>query len=261
MCSSDLEPPSVLAETEGFDPYPSADGAGDETAAKAEMAQSAYDTNGDGLCDADACQNVLMVNRNYDPWTLYTPILQESLAKIGITLKVRELDSGTAYTTIQTMNKLIPIAANAGWGKDYGSPFGFDYFLFNTAGLACEGSVNYSNVGLTAEKAAECGDNVLAAYNAATDNGANPIPSVDADMDACVAIAPGAEYNACWAALDQKLMTEIVPWVPYRWASAIILLNPDVANYDFDQFSGVISYAHVSVSNGLTMDEVTGATA
>ncbi|MFM8943809.1 MAG: ABC transporter substrate-binding protein [Actinomycetota bacterium] len=253
-----IEPPSVLAETEGFDPYPSADGAGDEAAAKAEMAMSKYDENGDGVCDADACQNVLMVNRNYDPWTLYTPILQEDLAKIGISLKVRELDSGTAYTTIQTMNKLVPIAANAGWGKDYGSPFGFDYFLFNTAGLACEGSVNYSNVGLTAEKAAECGDNVLAAYNAATGDGANPIPSVDADMDACVAIPPGAAYNACWAALDQKLMTEIVPWVPYRWASAIILLNPTVGNYDFDQFSGVISYAHVSVSNGLTMDEVTG---
>ena len=92
------------------------------------------------------------------------------VTKIGITLKVRELDTGTAYTTIQTMNKLVPIAANAGWGKDYGSPFGFDYFLFNTAGLACEGSVNYANVGLSAEKAAECGDNVLAAYNAATEN-------------------------------------------------------------------------------------------
>ena len=29
---------------------------------------------------------------------------------------------------------------------------------------------------------------------------------VDADMDACVAIEPGPAYNACWAALDQKLI-------------------------------------------------------
>ncbi|MFM8999466.1 MAG: ABC transporter substrate-binding protein [Actinomycetota bacterium] len=256
-----VEPPSVLADTADFDPYPSAEFAGDEAAAQAEMAQSKYDENGDGVCDADACNNVLMINRNYEPWTNYTPILQESLGKIGITLKVRELDSGTAYTTIQTASNLVPIAANAGWGKDYGSPFGFDYFLFNTAGLACEGSVNYSNIGMTEETAAECGDKVLAAWKAATNDGATPLPSVDADMDACVAIAPGPEYNACWAALDERIMTEIVPWVPYRWASAIILLSPTVGNYNFDQASGVISYAKVSVSNGLTMEEVTGGAA
>jgi peptide/nickel transport system substrate-binding protein len=252
-----IEPPTVLPDTGSYDPYPSPDFAGDLDAAKAEMAQSAYDSDGDGLCDDPVCTNVLLVNRNYDPWTQYTPILQDSLSQIGIELKVRELDVSTAYTTIQTMNNLVPIAANAGWGKDYASPYGFDFFLFNTAGLACEGSVNYSNVGITEDVAAECGDNVVDAYNAAVEaNG--EIPSVDADMDACVATPPGDEYNACWAALDTRLMEEIVPWVPYRWGSQNTVLADSVVAWSYDQSAGWTAYSRTAVDNGLTIEEVAG---
>ncbi len=251
-----IEPPTVLPETGSYDPYPSPDFAGDVEAAKAEMKQSKYDSDGDGVCDADVCKNVLMVNRNYDPFTQYTPIMQDSLSQIGIELKVRELDVSTAYTTIQTASNLVPIAINAGWGKDYASPYGFDFFLFNTAGLACEGSVNYSNIGMTEGTAAECGDDVLNAWKAATDNGANPIPSVDADMEACVATPVGDAYNACWAALDTKLMEEIVPWVPYRWGSQNTVLADSVAAWTYDQSAGWTAYSRSAVDNGLTMDEV-----
>ncbi len=253
-----IEPPTVLPDTGSYDPYPSPNSAGDVDEAKAEMAESKYDSDGDGVCDDPVCDNVLMVNRNYEPWTGYSPIMQESLSKIGIRLKVRELDVSTAYTTIQTMNNLVPIAINAGWGKDYASPYGFDFFLFNTAGIACEGLVNYSLVGLTEDVAAECGDNVLDAYNAATDNGANPIPSVDEDMAACVATPPGAEYNACWGALDTRLMEEIVPWVPYRWGSQNTALADTVVQWNYDQSAGWTAYSRIAVDNALTMEEVAG---
>ncbi|HEU4353974.1 MAG TPA: ABC transporter substrate-binding protein [Actinomycetota bacterium] len=257
LIATTVEPPSVLPDLAEYDPYPSPNQAGDVEAAKAEMAQSRYDKDGDGVCDDPVCDNVLMVNRNYEPWTEYTPILQENFKAIGINLKIRELEVGTSYTTIQTMNNLVPIAVNAGWGKDYGSPYGFDFFLFNTAGLACEGSVNYSNIGITEDVAKECGDNVVDAYNAAVKaNG--EIPSVDADMEACVATPLGAEYNACWAALDTKLMEEIVPWVPYRWGAANIALGDSIENYVFDQSAGLIAYSKIGTNNGLTMEEVTG---
>jgi peptide/nickel transport system substrate-binding protein len=250
-----IEPPTVLPETADFDPYPSPDFAGDVEAAKAAMAQSRYDSDGDGVCDDPVCDNVLFVNRNYEPWTLYSPIMQESLAQIGINIRVRELDVSTAYTTIQTMNNLVPIAINAGWGKDYASPYGFDFFLFNTAGIACEGLVNYSLVGLTEEAAAECGPDTEAAYQAAVEaNG--EIPSVDADMEACVATPPGPEYNACWAALDTRLMEEIVPWVPYRWGSQNTVLADSVVSWSYDQSAGWTAYSRTAVDNGLTMDEV-----
>jgi peptide/nickel transport system substrate-binding protein len=250
-----IEPPAVLPETGDYDPYPSPDFAGDLDAAKAEMAQSRYDSDGDGICDDPVCTDVLMINRNYDPWTNYTPIMQNNLEQIGIELTVRELDVSTAYTTIQTMNNLVPIAINAGWGKDYASPYGFDFFLFNTAGLACEGAVNYPNVGITEDVAAECGDNVLEAYNAAVEaNG--EIPSVDADMEECVATPPGPEYNACWAALDRRLMEEIVPWVPYRWGSNNTEISDAVVQWVYDQSAGWTAYSRTAVDNGLTMDEV-----
>ena len=256
LIATTVEPPSVLPETADYDPYATPNFAGDVEAAKAAMAESKYDSDGDGVCDDPACDNVLMINRNYEPWSEYTPILQQDFAEIGINLKIRELDTSTAYTTIQTMNNLVPIAVNAGWGKDYGSPYGFNFFLFNTAGLACEGSVNYSNIGVTEDVAKDCG--VTDAYNAVTNNGADPLPTVDADMEACVALPAGAEYQACWAALDAKLMEEIVPWVPYRWGAQNISLNPDVENYTFDQNAGLIAYAKIAVSNGLTMDDVVG---
>ena len=256
LIATTIEPPSVLPDLADYDPYATANQAGDVDAAKGEMQQSKYDSDGDGICDDPVCDNVLMVNRNYDPWTEYTPILEESLAEIGINLKVRELEVGTSYTTIQTTENLIPIAVNAGWGKDYGSPYGFDFFLFNTAGDSCEGSVNYAHVGMPEELAKECGSETLAAWNAVTDNGANPLPNVDADMDACVATPLGDEYNACWAALDQKLMEEVVPWVPYRWGAANIALGDTIENYTFDQSAGWIAYSQIAVTNGLTPEEV-----
>jgi peptide/nickel transport system substrate-binding protein len=256
LIATTVEPPSVLPELATYDPYATPNSEGDVEAAKAAMAESAYDSDGDGVCDDPVCDNVLMVNRNYEPWSEYTPILQENFAEIGINLKIRELDTSTAYTTIQTMNNLVPIAVNAGWGKDYGSPYGFNFFLFNTAGLACEGSVNYSNLGITEDVAKDCG--VTDAFNAITDNGANPIPSVDADMEACVALPAGAEYQQCWADLDTKLMEEIVPWVPYRWGAANIAVGTTIENYTFDQNAGLIAYARIAVNNGLTMDDVVG---
>jgi ABC-type transport system substrate-binding protein len=250
-----IEPPAVLPETASYDPYATPNFAGDLDAAKAEMMQSAYDSDGDGVCDDPVCQDVLLVNRNYEPWTNYTPILQESLSAIGIELKIRELEIDTAYTTIQTMNNLVPIAINAGWGKDYASPYGFDFFLFNTAGLACEGLVNYAMVGLTEDLASECGNNVLDAYNAAVEaNG--PIPNVDEDMDACVTTPPGDAYNACWATLDQRLMEEIVPWVPYRWGSQNVAIGDSVVQWVYDQSAAWTAYSRVAVDNDLTIEDV-----
>jgi ABC-type transport system substrate-binding protein len=250
-----IEPPSVLPETADYDPYPSPDHGGDVEAARAAMAESRYDANGDGVCDDPVCEDVVLVNASNDPWALYTPILRADLAELGIEVEVRELSEGVAYGTIQKVDNLIPIAAHPGWVKDYASPFGFEYFLFNTVGIACDGAVNYSNVGITREMAAECGADVAAAYDAAVEaNG--EIPSVDADMDACVATPPGAGYNACWAALDARLMEEIVPIVPYRWGTVVTALADSVVAWTFDQSDAYTAYSRVAVTNGLTMDEV-----
>jgi peptide/nickel transport system substrate-binding protein len=248
--ATSVEPPTVLPETATYNPYPSPNNAGDLSAAEAEMKQSAYDSDGDGKCDADVCKDVLMLSRNYSPWTDMDPVLVDNLAKIGIQVKLRELDSSTAYTTIQTADKLIPIAANAGWGKDYADPYGFDFFVFNSAGIACNGQVNYSEMGMSESQAKECGSAVLAAWNAATKNGANPLPSVDKAMDKCYG-ETGDARTQCWVALDKFVMEEAVPWVPYLWATVFTAIGDSVTKFEFDEFGGAISFCHIAVNNGL----------
>jgi peptide/nickel transport system substrate-binding protein len=238
-----IMPPTVLDfGGETYDPYASPNEAGDINAAKQEMSQSKYDKNGDGKCDSDVCNNVLFVNRNIDPWTKYTPIIQNNLSALGITLKPRELDTGTAYTTIQTVKNLVPIAANAGWGKDYADPFTFADLLFGSGGILCTGQVNYSEAGMTAAQAKECG--VESEFNAT-----HPDQwSTDKDIDNCEALAD-QERTDCWVAYDKKMMEDVVPWVPYRWATNITVLGDSVVKYEFDQFAGTISWAHIAVNN------------
>jgi len=242
-------PPTLLKFPDAsYDPYPSADHNGDLTAAKDEMKQSKYDSNGDGVCDSDVCKDVLFINRNITPFSDYTPLVQQALAGIGIQLKPRELDTGTAYTTVAIVKNLVPIGANAGWGKDYADPFTFVGPLFGSEGIICEGESNYSAIGMTADQAKECG--VTAQYNAAATADGGSLPSIDSDEAACQALT-GDARNGCWVNLDKKLMEQIVPWVPYRWANQLTVVGTSVTHWEFDQFSGVISFAHIAVNNGV----------
>jgi len=242
-------PPSVLdfGSDSAYDPYPSTNHEGDLAAAMAEMKQSKYDSNGDGLCDSDVCKNVEFINRTSPPYVNMSPTMVSNLASIGISVKLRELDTGTAYTTIQTVSNLVPIAANAGWGKDYADPSTFAV-LFDSSGISCSGQINYSELGMTAALAKACGPAVLAAYNKV----AASVPNVDADIVNCNKQLAAAR-TSCWVAFDKKLMEQVVPWVPYQWVNAITLIGSDVQNYTFDQFSGILSLVHIAVTNTNTI--------
>jgi len=254
--ATSVEPPTVLPATATYDPYPSSNHSGDVSAAMAEMKLSKYGKSGDGKCDvASVCDNVLMISRNIPPWREMNPILVEDLKKIGINIKLRALDTSTAYTTIQTAKNLIPIAANAGWGKDYADPYGFDFFIFNSGGISCDGQVNYAELGMSKAQASECGPEVLAAWNKATNNGATPLPSVDAKMNECY-VKTGTDRETCWKELDTYLMEEAVPWVPYLWATAFTVTAKSVTHWEFDQFAGAISFAHIAVNNGIDPNTV-----
>jgi peptide/nickel transport system substrate-binding protein len=238
-----IMPPTVLDfGGQQFDPFPSPNHAGDVEAAKAEMRQSKYDSNGDGLCDSDVCKNVLFVNRTTPPHVNMTPTIQENLSSIGIDLKVRELDTGTAYTTIQTVKNLIPIAANAGWGKDYADASTFGV-LFISSGILCEGQVNYPELGMTQAIAKQCG--VEQEWQAA---GGTSIPNVDQQFNDC-SLLSGQPRTDCWVEFDKNLTQNIAPWVPYLWANSFTIVAKSVTHYEFDQFSGVISLCHISVNN------------
>jgi peptide/nickel transport system substrate-binding protein len=237
-----IMPPTVLDfGGEEFDPYATPNEAGSADLAKQEMAKSKYDTNQDGTCDAPECKNVVFLNRTTPPHVDMTPSIVDSLSAIGISLKVRELDTGTCYTTIQTVKNLVPLSACPGWGKDYADPSTFAV-LFDSSGISCEGQINYSEMGMDAAKAKEC--DVAAEFAKVKDS----VPNADADIANCNALS-GDDRTSCWVQFDKDLMTKYIPWVPYLWANAFTVVTPAVTTYQFDQFAGTISFCHIVVDN------------
>jgi hypothetical protein len=112
--------------------------------------------------------------------------------------------------------------------------------LFDGRTILCEGNSNYSLVGFTEAKAKEC----KVPY-------AGDIPSIDDDIDACIAEGDTAARQTCWADLDKKLMEEVVPWVPYLDATQVIGTSAAVTHYEFDQFSGTPAFSRLAVDPSL----------
>jgi peptide/nickel transport system substrate-binding protein len=218
-----------------YAPYGTDGNHGDVAKAKAALKGSKYDTKGDGTCSASACKNVLLLADVRQVDTKMLPVIKSSAAKIGITFTVRSVEG--AYPVIQTPSRNIPIAERPGWGKDYADAYTFFNPLFDSRTIIPNGNTNYSLVGITpaiAKKVGVKGD--LAG-----------VPSVDADLDRCAALS-GNDRTACYGNLDRKLMTDVVPWVPYLWSFATHVTGPDVKQWGFDQFGGTTAYAHVGVA-------------
>jgi peptide/nickel transport system substrate-binding protein len=228
-----ITPDSILAnKLKGYAPYGS--GKGDVAKAKAEMKQSKYDSNHDGVCDAKACQNVFTITGDRGVEKGMIPALEQSLKPIGIKLKDRVLKD--AYTPIQTPRLNIPLATRPGWGKDYADPLTFFTPLFDGRNIIPTGNTNYSLLGITPAIAKKVG----------VKGNVTDVPSINADMDKC-SVLTGTPRTNCYAALDKKLTTQVVPWVPYLWAFNLSVASKNVTKFEYDQFPGSIAYAHVAV--------------
>jgi peptide/nickel transport system substrate-binding protein len=229
-----IVPDTILNDAlKGYDPYGSPDEAGDLEKAKAEMAQSKYDTDKDGICDAPACKNVLHLTATYGANKAMNPIIEESFRKLGIELVTRELEN--PYGVAQTTAKNIPLHSIGGWSKDYADASTY-MVLFDGRTIIPNGNSNYSLVGLQPDQAGKLG----------IEGTTTGIPSVDADIDACTALT-GDERVQCWAELDKKLMEQVVPWIPYLWTNQRSFLGPAVTKWIFDQNNGDTALAHVAV--------------
>jgi len=217
-----------------FQPYKTPGDHGSVAKAKAALKGSKYDTKHNGTCSAKACKHVLMIADTRAQDGRMLPVLEADAAKIGISYTVRSITG--AYPAIATPGKNIPIAERPGWGKDYADPLTFFGPLFDGRTIIPSGNSNYSLVGITPATAKKVG----------VKGDVSHVPSVNHDLDHCSTLL-GQERLGCYESLDKKLMTQVVPWVPYLWSSTIHILGPKVAKWDFDQFGGSTGYAHVAV--------------
>jgi peptide/nickel transport system substrate-binding protein len=222
---------NILAD---YDPYQTPNGSGDMAKANEEMAQSKYDTDQDGVCDAPECKDILTITDREDPYPEQSALLQQFLEPLGLTLDVKQLERGTMYNKCNDANSKHQLCAGPGWGKDYADGVTFGEPLFASAGL-WESCCNYSLVGATAEQLSGWGYDVT------------EVPSVDDKVEECSALEPGAERFQCWAELDQQLMEEVVPWVPYLFDNSVDIISENVQNYSFDQFAGLAAFDSLAV--------------
>jgi len=232
-----IAPPAMynngLAE---YDPYATPNFSGDLAKAQAEMKQSKYDPGKTGNCTAAACKGVLAIADTRAVDTRMVPVLQADASKIGIKFTVRSING--AYPTIQTTNKNVPFSERPGWGKDYADPYTFFGELFDSRALIPTGNTNYSLVGITPK--------INTDKKLGVKGNLTGIPSVNADIDSCEAKL-GNERTTCWENLDKKLMTKVVPWVPYLFANVATILGPTVTHWSYDQFSDTTAYSQVAV--------------
>jgi peptide/nickel transport system substrate-binding protein len=231
-----ISPDALLGNTiKNFDPYGvGTKGTGQLAMAKAEIKLSKYDKNHDGICDASACKNIFTVTGARAPEEAFLPVLEQNLKSIGLTLKDQVLKD--AYTPIGEPRKNIPFSTRPGWGKDFSDPYAFFGANFDGRGIIPEGNTDRGLVGITGAQAKKL--KVKGSVAA--------IPSVNKDLDACQQTL-GAKRFTCYGALDKKISTDVVPWVPWLWANYDNLISKNVTKWDFDQFAATTAYAHVAV--------------
>ncbi len=214
---------------------------GDLAAAQREMARSSYDTDGDGVCDAQICSNLIFIPPTTPPEVNAVPIVQSELVAIGIVLKVRELDCMCPYGNFPGVIKnLLPLSFNRALEPLYPDPEAIARSL-HSSGISCEDQINYSEVGISERQAGECG--VLKQWKKVRDD----IPNVDSRIDACKGLG-GDDRLACWAEFDRYVMTDVVPWAPIRFPDTLIVTGKTVTKFEYDQAFGILSLCHVAVS-------------
>jgi peptide/nickel transport system substrate-binding protein len=220
-----------------YKPYATPGNAGSLAKAKAAMMGSKYDTLHNGMCDASACKNVLLISDTRSIDSKIDSVLVQDAAEIGITLVVRSING--AYPTIQTVAKNIPFEERSGWGKDYADPYTFFAELFNGQAIQATGNTNYALVGITP---AQCKALKV------TGNCTN-VPNVDPQLSKCEAIALGQARLSCWENLDKYMMTKVIPWVPYFSTYVTRITSTNVTHYAYDQFTDTPAYENVAVSS------------
>ena len=214
-----------------FDPFDSRDGP-DLDAARREMAESRYDRDHDGLCDAAVCSGIELLSPADDQGganglarARAAKLVARQLESIGLGIRPKLLAGPEAFGSLYGRPEAHIAMRMDAWFKDTSN--GAIWFppLFGGSSLSVTG-VPQSDylIGASPKDLERWGYDV------------REVPSVDAAMTTCLGLAFEAQLQ-CWAELDRHLTEDIVPWVPLLETSRYTLLSDRVAGFSVDQSS------------------------
>ncbi len=213
-----------------YDAYPTPGGRGDIERAREEMAKSAYDADGDGRCDDPVCTEVRFIHIDRPLLAAKAALVASNLGEIGIGLRVEAVTFDEFSAETSGPQSRIPLILLA-WGLDTASSAA-DLF----ASDEIESGFNLTMVGASADDLTAWGYDVT------------EVPSVDDRINACRAEVEPARTQ-CWANLDQYLMEEVVPWVPYLFEHHTQPVSSRVVAYSFDQDLAMPALDRIAVSD------------
>jgi ABC-type transport system substrate-binding protein len=199
--------------------------------ARAEMRRSVHDTNGDGRCDGRRSCRVFTIAPTLAPRTLMLPVVLNELRALGIRVMPREFDGPPGF-----IEPYEPIFVTNTGLLDYPDPYALAGLLESKG--TCPAMRNLAQVGLTAERAVACGS-----VSDAFKQRRTPPLNLDQEIDVCER-ARGSARDMCWEGFARTVQ-RLAPWIALVWANTVTLTGPNVARYEFDQFTGMISLAHV----------------
>lgn len=207
----------------------------DPAVAQAEMAASVYDRTGDGRCDVAACRGVRTLVLDEGVIPKQARVIRGALADLGVELTLETHPSDLFYRKIGDPRNQIPIGIAYAWGYDYPEGGGWFPALFGASTL--QAGTNVPLLGATPAQLRDWGYAVTS------------VPSVDDRIQVCLE-RRGAARTQCWAELDQYLMTEVVPWVPYMITESAEVVSERVVAFSFDQFSTLPALDRIALAPG-----------
>jgi hypothetical protein len=139
------------------------------------------------------------------------------------------------YDTCDDPGAQWGLCPSVGWFKDYSDAYTFGYPLLHSDAI---GSSNYSLLGADPE---------LLKKNGYT---TTEVPSLDADIEACIAEPAGESRIQCWAEVDQKFMEETAAAIPWIFDNDIDIAGPRIVGYVNDAMSGLMSLDQIALADG-----------
>jgi len=209
-----------------YGPYATPGHRGDVSLAQQEMANSRYDQDRDGACDAEVCRNVRAVTFDMPARVTQARLVRRNLLAIGIHLDIEAIDPDVLFATVGDPRERVPISIGVAWGRDFLNASNYFVPLFLSEQIGQPGAANFSLVGASPEELETWGYKV------------REVPGVDERIDACLGLVGGAQVR-CWVELDQYLMENVVPWVPIVSETQVVVVPSRIAAYSFDQFSSL----------------------
>lgn len=220
-----------------YDPYRTAGGHGDPSAARDEMRLSAYDRDGDGRCDDPACTDVGMVTFRLSPEQV--ELVVANLAELGIVARIMAtFPPDDVFVLFHDPTERLGLIAGGPWAKDTLNAAHFFRPVFDSRYSLSDEATNGHMVGASRERLGLWGYEPV------------EIANVDDRVDACVAHLDAATQVQCWANLDQYLMEKVVPWVPLFVESYTRTVSNRVVHYSFDQLAALPALDQIAVSPG-----------